>query len=424
MRPQAGRNRAGGGAGPHAATTITLGAMYPFVAGGPLPDGGILVGRDRLSGSGFAWDPFLAYRQQRVQSPGCLVLGSVGTRKSTLVKSHLGRAALFGQRSVVLDPKGEYTALADRLGGRVFALDPAGAVGFSPFVTGDRAAGANLALAAALVETVLGSGLSQDSHAVLAEAVREMSRDQVPTLRALIGCLDGPSEAMVIAARMTSAGWADVARPVLHALDRLTGKHRDLAGILDGDRPFQIGDAEFVVVDLSAAWAVREKQPLVLPLLMNVAMAAIGEALARDRRPTYLVVDEAWAVLSYPAMARWVAGWVKLARQYAVSTVLVMHRLSDMLATADADTAHREVVKGLLSDVGTFALFRQEPQERPLLRGLLGMNAMTVSIVTDPLSMMPGRSLWKVGTAINLVDHMLTVDELAVADTDSAMRGE
>ena len=120
----------------HVSTTRHLCAAYPLVSEAGLGHEGVLVGRDVLGGS-FVYDPFVLYRKGIVTNPNMVVLGQIGRGKSSFVKSYLWRQAVFGRRAWVVDPKGEYGALARAWDVVPVALRPGGAVRLNPLDTGD-----------------------------------------------------------------------------------------------------------------------------------------------------------------------------------------------------------------------------------------------------------------------------------------------
>ena len=117
--------------------------MYPFLSEPGLGDrvggggdgigrvGGVLVGRDLL-GSTFRYDPFELYRCGFLTNPNMVVIGQIGRGKSAFVKTYLWRLAAFGRRAWVVDPKGEYGALARAWGVEPVALRPGGSVRLNP----------------------------------------------------------------------------------------------------------------------------------------------------------------------------------------------------------------------------------------------------------------------------------------------------
>ena len=98
---------------PFQETTANIQGLYPFVAEAGIDAPGILVGRNLLSSGSFDYDTFELYRRGMLLNPNGLVQGTLGSGKSSFVKTTIKREAAFGIKSVVpCDPKGEYTRLA------------------------------------------------------------------------------------------------------------------------------------------------------------------------------------------------------------------------------------------------------------------------------------------------------------------------
>ena len=74
----------------------------------------------------FRYDPFALYRSGLLTNPNMVVVGQIGRGKSAFVKTYLWRQAVFGRRAWVVDPKGEYGALAAAWGVKPVALRPGG----------------------------------------------------------------------------------------------------------------------------------------------------------------------------------------------------------------------------------------------------------------------------------------------------------
>src|SRR5579875_2844460 len=111
----------------HEATTRHLGAAYPFATEPGLGASGVLVGRDLLGGA-FSYDPFALYGAGVLTNPNMVVFGQIGRGKSAFVKSYLWRLSVFGRRAWIVDPKGEYGALARAWGVVPLTLRPGGAL--------------------------------------------------------------------------------------------------------------------------------------------------------------------------------------------------------------------------------------------------------------------------------------------------------
>ena len=115
----------------HQTTTRNLGAAYPFATEPGLGAGGVLIGRDLIGGA-FCYDPFRLYHAGLLTNPNMVVLGQIGRGKSAFVKSYLWRQAAFGKRAWVVDPKGEYGALAAAWGVKPLSLRPGGSLRLNP----------------------------------------------------------------------------------------------------------------------------------------------------------------------------------------------------------------------------------------------------------------------------------------------------
>ena len=87
-------------------STGHLEAIYPFqVASRPAgDDGGMVVGPSATGGM-FTFDPWTRYAGGSLSNPNVLVLGDVGSGKSSLVKTLVWRGLEFGRGAQIIDPK-------------------------------------------------------------------------------------------------------------------------------------------------------------------------------------------------------------------------------------------------------------------------------------------------------------------------------
>lgn len=110
----------------HRMTTAVAAGAYPFLAEGGLGAEGIYIGRDVHAEASFVFDPFALYgKVEGFTNPNLLLAGVIGQGKSALAKSFALRSVAFGYRVYVpSDPKGEWTPVAEALGGRSVALGP------------------------------------------------------------------------------------------------------------------------------------------------------------------------------------------------------------------------------------------------------------------------------------------------------------
>ncbi|HUP68578.1 MAG TPA: DUF87 domain-containing protein [Acidimicrobiales bacterium] len=411
----------------HRATTAQVCSIYPFAAGGGLPPAGVYLGTDVLAGgSTFCFDPFRAYGAGLVTNPNMVVLGEPGVGKSATVKVLVHRlAGVLGRWVAIADPKGEYAALAERLGLSVVRLAPGGTQRLNPLDAGgaggddgpEELARRQGTMVAALLGSVLGRDLSPLEDATVGWDLAYLARRRRPaTLADLATVLADPPAEVARRARLEPAEMARSTEAATFALGKLLD--RSLRGMFDGPTNVRLdADGPGVVVDLSGVHG----DPEALRLVMVATTAWLQGVLARPGGPRrLLVLDEAWSLLATERTARFLQASVKLARAYGVANVAVIHRLSDLRAQADDGTATAKVAAGLLADSATRVVFRQSSDQAEDARRLLGLTGPETALVSR---LGRGRALWKVGAHTAVVAHHLGAAEREICDTDSAMRG-
>jgi len=418
----------------HQVTTRNLGAAYPFVAEAGLGRRGVVIGDDLLGGS-FVFDPFELYAAGVVSNPNMVVFGQIGRGKSAFVKSFLWRQAVFGRRAWVVDPKGEYGDLADAWGVRPVALRPGGAIRLNPLDPGpdDDAAGPlgpdptgrrRMELLSSLASACLGRSLAPRERAALGAALAETTRAGVaPTVPMVVEALLSPSAEAARSLRTELRDLLEDGRDVALELRRLV--HGDLCGMFDGPTtPGLDLSAPLVVLDLSALYSSAA-----LGVLMACATAWLQAALARTaaggagatpsgRARFFLVVDEAWAILSNLGVARWLQSSWKLSRAFGVSNVAVLHRVSDLRSVGASDSEQVALAQGLLADSETRVVYAQAPGELEAASELLSLSDTESELLPQ---LRRGIALWKVGQRSFMVQHRLSATERRIVDTDAAM---
>ena len=410
----------------HAATTANAAAIYPFMAGGGLPRRGLYVGDDRFGG-GFVFSPFELYRARVVSGPNAVVFGRLGRGKSSLVKTLLYRGVIFGIRGFVLDPKGEYRALAEALGLPVVYLRPDGEVRLNPLEPMGHGSGQpasrvelqQLELLEALAETSLGRGLASEERTAIElglEAARRRAsvHGGQPTIPLLVEAMLHPEAGAGSKLGLRDDEVQSLGRQAALELRRLVAG--DLRGMFDG--PTTAGlplEAEMVVLDLS-----RVYHSTALSLVMTCAVAWLRRLLeARaGRHYTVVVVDEAWVPLGQPAIARWLREGIKLSRQYGTSWWLVLHKVSDLAAVGAAGSEQARIAQSLLDDLEIRIVYAQAAGEVARHGELLGLTATERALLPK---LGHGRALWKIGERSAVVEHHLSPAEESLVDSDMAM---
>ena len=353
---------------------------------------------DAQYGSSFVLDAFDAYNAGLVSNPNVIVAGSIGAGKSTVVKMQLERALRRGRRVVVIDPKGEYAELAAMHGVAPLALGHDGWC--SPFSSDEREA---RNLLRALLSSAQGVPLSGDQHFALDETWKHL-----PTPRPL---------RVLWSLYQLLSPHLDAPAPSAHrslALILYRFIYGDLAGLFDGDNAPLVFSGDLVVLDLSSQWSSNSLSVAVLS-----AVAAAQQVVGQRGELGYLVLDEAWALLSDLDALRWLQGSWKLARARGLSHVLVLHRWSDVAAAGDVGSAQRERAQGLLRECETAWLFRQPPDEAREMSLALGLTSREERYLT---SLPKGVALVRYGTHRSIVRVLPDENDARFIDTDAAMR--
>jgi type IV secretory pathway VirB4 component len=401
----------------HRCTTRHAQAIYPFVAAGGLGARGVFIGRDAAGGA-FCYDPWSLYLDGALDDPNAIVLGKLGQGKSALVKTLLWRMLLFGRRAFVLDVKREYGPLCDAVGVRPISLVPGGGVRLNPLASRPEEH-AQLDLLRAVTVTAVGGPLTQVEAAALREALHGLRSAGVeePTLPAIVAALFNPTAEMSLRLRTTSERLAaDVRRAALALQDLCEGP---LRGMFDGPTTpgLDLG-AKLVVLDLHA---VRDSPAV--GILMACATAWMSALLARmasrpGREKLINVADESWKIVQHTGLGEWFQSNFKLARQFGVMNLVVLHKLADLQAVGDAGSRAARIAEGLIADASTRIVYHQDSSQVPLTRTLLGLSESEARLIS---MLSAGQALWRVGSRPFVVQHYRSRLETEMTNTDTGM---
>jgi hypothetical protein len=405
----------------HQDTSAALRGAYPFLAEGGLGSQGVFVGQDMYSGGSFVYDPWRLYQRGVITAPNLVLAGIVGSGKSSLAKSLYTRSIPFGRRVYVPgDPKGEHTPVAEAVGGKAIVLGHGLRNRLNPLDEGYRPAGLSDAewastvaarrrdLIGALAETVLERPLSPLEHTVIDIA-----------LQAVVSTASVPILPMVVDRILTpdlggDERLAEDGRMVGHALRRLVAG--DLAGLFDGPSTVSFDPSlPMITLDLSR---VVENSTLI-SVLMTCSSAWMESALldpAGGQR--WVVYDEAWRLMSHPALLKRMDAHWRLARHYGIANLLIFHKFTDLDNVGDQGSAMRSLANSLLANAESRIIYRQESDQ-------IGTTAKTLGLTGTEQKLLPtlgtGQGLWRIKESSYVVQHQLHPEELRAFDTTQRM---
>ncbi len=347
-----------------------------------------------------------------VEPSACFVANDV-----IVHNTYIWRQMLFGRTAWIIDPKGEYEQLAAFCGTEPIRFRSGGTLRLNPLdpmIAGD----AQLALLRSIAAVMLGRNLRPEEDACLERAHHEAvveagNRRAQPTVPQVVNRLLEPSDATAHELRTSTARLAEDGRQLALSLRRMGSG--DLRGMFDGPT-----SSDFDLSGRLVVFNLREVKDEARPILMACTAAWLqGSWTRNDGVRRMVVLDEAWVVLRHLAIARWLRESWKLARQYGVQNIAVMHRLSDLTAAGDAGSEQVQLAKGLLEDSETRVIYRQSFGEVEQARELLGLTQTEC----DQIPMLErGEALWRVGRRSFIVQHRIDgMIEREIVDTDANM---
>ena len=406
---------------PHQDTSATLQGAYPFLAEGGLGSQGVFVGQDLYSGGSFVYDPWVLYQRGIITAPNLVLAGIVGSGKSSLAKSLYTRSIPFGRRVYIPgDPKGEHTAVAEAVGGKAIILGHGLRNRLNPLDAGYRPGGLSDAewtttvasrrrdLIGALAETVLDRSLSPLEHTAIDIALQAVVETaSVPILPMIVDRILTPDAG-------SDERLAEDGRLVGHALRRLVSG--DLAGLFDGPSTVTFDPTlPMITLDLSR---VVENSTLI-SVLMTCSSAWMESALLDPNGgQRWVVYDEAWRLMSHPALLKRMDGQWRMSRHYGIANLLIFHKLTDLDNVGDQGSAMRALANSLLANAESRIIYRQESDQVGATGKALGLTGTEQKLLPG---LGTGQGLWRIKESSFVVQHQLHPDELRAFDTTQRM---
>jgi type IV secretory pathway VirB4 component len=337
--------------------TEALAACMPIAsANPPATESGVLIGVSTASGLPVFWD---RWAQQNHNS---LVLGSSGSGKSFFAKCDLLRELYQGTHAAVIDPDGEYAALAEAVGGVVLELGKPG-VRINPLdlPAPDAAQPDTLARKAldvhALVEVLAGTEAARAGRTALDQAVAAAYQQAGITGDPRTWNRQAPDLTAVCEVLTAGADPAGVA--LASALGPFTtGSH---AGLFDA--PSTHGLAGHLTVYTLEHLPEQLRPAAVLLVLTEVWR----QAQTGDGQRRMALIDEAWLLLDTPLAAEQLFRLAKSARKHELALGLVSQDADDLLSS--------RLGTAVAANAATQVLMRQAPQSLDQVAAAFNLSA-------------------------------------------------
>jgi type IV secretory pathway VirB4 component len=405
-------------------------STHPPLAGPPL-------GYDVMTGQPITLSAHEAYLQKRISSPNVLILGAVGSGKSSLMKTqYVSRAVALGVQVVVFDRKrqedrGEYYLTSRAVGGQTIRFDRSGGAvvnildpQIAPVtskVGSDQRVGQD-ELLRMVAEHAHGPLDSYESKA-LREAhstalARAAAENRVPVLTDVVAALFDPDVKGINRAlidgevvdkkRLTEWGLA-----LAFDLESLINGH--LSGLISG--PTQSADggeldlsSPLLVVDTSA---LAEDSPA-LSLVMAVMATYLSSIWSATPGQRIIDIEEGYHTVNLPGVARVFRALAKRGRGIGLSMTIAMHHVSDVPDDSDANA--------LIREAGIVHVYKQDKSDDA--ETCVKLFNLPVDILEELMTLDEGQHVLKVGSEPpRFVAHVRTAREEAMTDTEAGMAG-
>lgn len=410
-------------------TTRQAEILNTAVIGAPTGTRGVVTGRDVLSKTPIAHDPVTAYNAQPrlVSSPNVVVMGDVGSGKSSFVKTAcVVRPLIMAyRRAVVFDKKdrageGEYSELAREFGAEPirFAADGDGTRLnlLDPMIT--RAKGDAGQLHLLKVVTALarnGRPLDEWEEEALRSALRSTlgqfeGRRRHATLADVLPAL---------AATANDGGYSDhspQARDKLHQAGlsvqfTFNTLLDDYAGLLDGETS--------AAVDLAhklTSWDISQlpDDGPAVPIVMAIGHMWLLGRLRQDRGwHTTCVYEEGWHIAAGPSASLARANQ-KLSRGLGLSNVFVFHKGTDIPKDSPG--------MAMVQEAQSVYVYRQSrPEDAEWCQQTFNFAPERAADITR---LSDGHHYFKYGSHVEtLVKHIRSDWETRITNTDEGMQG-
>lgn len=407
-------------------TTRQAEILNTAIIGPPTGTEGIVNGRDSLSRTLIAHDAATAYNAnpRQVTSPNVLVFGTVGSGKSSFVKTVgvIRPLLLAGRRAVVFDKKddggeGEYAALTRRLGAEPirFTADGSGSRLnlLDPLIAQGSGSKGVFRLLAAITRVARdGQALTDWEEEALRAALRRMqatdTSGRVPVAADLLPHLgriaDEPDYA-----ELSPAARDQLHRAGLSVRWALTGLLDEYAGLLDGETSPTVDlSHKLTTFDISQ---LPDDGPAV-PVVMAIGNMWLTGRLRHDRGSiTTVVYEEGWHMIGGPS-AELVKSNQKLSRSLGISNVFVMHKGTDIPPASPGYT--------VVQEAQTVYVFNQaRADDAAWATTTFGFAPETAATL---MRLPPGHCVFKYGSNPEThLQHIRSRWETEVTNTDTAL---
>ena len=426
----------------------SMGTVFPFTTSEVGHPTGVPLGFNKQTGTPVLFDNF----HNSLTNYNMVIFAKSGAGKSVTMKTLISRSSvLMGIESLALDAEGEYTIVAEALGGKNIVISPTSKTVINLFdvetetvkdeITGKERSVVNIEnkvedVTQALVTMAKGSTKSDEVNELTKQIIAEIIYEEY----AALGINSNPDslfiqdknyihENMLARKRKPMPTIGSWYKRLLKKAQENTNKNyeyhysyllkvmkqyvREYDGQMayfDGQSTYDLlEDSPFINIDISQL-EERFARPLAQQILLSWIWEKYVKKNSEDRkkaRKKRVLVDEAWMLLPYPEAVDFLNKMARRARKRNVSLAIISQRFQDFYEKPEA--------QAVLTSSDTKLFLAQDKSEIQYLKEVFKLSEGEAGFL---VTCQRGEGLLKVGAETCILKIMPTKKEFEFVETN------
>ena len=427
----------------------SMGTVFPFTTSEVGHSTGVPLGFNKQTGVPILFDNF----HQSLTNYNMVIFAKSGAGKSVTMKTLISRSAvLMGVQSLALDAEGEYTIVAESLGGVNVVISPTSKTVINLFdveseivrdeITGRTRSVVNVEskvedVTQALLTMARGSTRSQEvnelTKQIISESVAEeyaargITSDPMSLYESSRSEINNGNMFSKEKKKMPTIGsWFKRIQKkaqdnnntdyqyhysyLLKVMKQYIREYDGQMAYFDGQSTFDLlGGELFINLDISQL-EERFARPLAQQILLSWIWEKYVKKNSEDRTKASqkrVLVDEAWMLLPYPEAVDFLNKMARRARKRNVSLAIISQRFQDFYETQEA--------QAVLTSADTKLFLAQDKSEIQYVKEVFKLSAGEAGFLVTCLK---GEGLLKVGSDTAIIQIRPTAKEFEFVETN------
>lgn len=432
----------------HSFDSRSMGTVFPFTTSEVGHPTGVPLGFNKQTGTPILFDNF----DSSLTNYNMVIFAKSGAGKSVTMKTLISRSSvLMGIESLALDAEGEYSIVAESLGGINVVLSPNSSTvinlfDIEPEIVKDEITGRERAVLSvenkvedvtqALLTMARGSTRSQDvnelTKQLIAEAVLEeyksiginsdpsslyerdnlfqkgdklyKGKKRMPTIGSWYKRIEEKSK------QNENQDYKSQYNYLLKVMKQYIREYNGQMAYFDGQSTFELLEgAPFINLDISQL-EERFARPLAQQILLSWIWEKYVKKNSEDRtkaKKKRVLVDEAWMLLPYPEAVDFLNTMARRARKRNVSLAIISQRFQDFYEKPEA--------QAVLTSSDTKLFLAQDKSEIEYLKSVFKLSEGEANFL---ITCSKGEGLLKVGSETAILQITPTAKEFEFVETN------